>query len=727
MKSFVTAFFVLTAFALRAQFSFVVDPSIPIERDNEELPFAWAGGLNAVQYNTMDLNGDGLEDLVLFDRMADKITTFINQNNQYHYQPDYESLLPSEISNWLLIRDYNCDGKKDIFTGDILGVRLFTNVTEPGGNLEWKHRKFYDNGGASNVVLTKGFSATKINLQLQFDDIPSILDADGDGDLDIFTVRFAGNGTVEYHKNLGLENFGRCDSIDFVRQTIQWGDFTECTCGMFAFNGEDCSSLGGRIEHAGGKSLLAIDANGDSRLDLIMSEASCNRLYYLPNGGDLDNPVINTASTFPATNAAALPYPAAFVEDVDFDGKKDLLASPAIFTKPFFTTNLASSNWFYKNTGTNANPSFTFTQSDFLQDKMIDVGDNAVPAFVDADADGDYDMFISMNNSPVTVATIFVFENVGTAASPRFRWVEDNYLDFTTLDLFNLKIQFTDINRDSKIDLAFTATSFRDGSTRLYYIPNQNYNGLNLRLSDVTSTSFTMAGPENVLVVDVDQDGQPDLLHGRSNGALAYLRNQGNLNFQVADEDFLGIGSSVLRQNLACSVGDLNNDDKADLLIGDQTGELRILDDFRDKNNIDEIISNVVWNPLKEAYESRNHGGRIWPTIVNLNNTLNPSVVIGNSLGGIVQLRPDHAGELPEQPVIKLYPNPVAKDESLNIAVDRAASFQIIAATGQVLNEPIYLPVNSVFQYSVSHLSAGLYIVRFQIDGKSFARRLVIR
>jgi hypothetical protein len=433
MKFNFTVLLLLTALGVRAQFSYVVDQGIPVENANGPLALAWAGGLNATQYNTMDLNGDGLDDLVLFDRMADKISTFINQDNQYHYDPEYESYFPTEIMNWLLLRDHNCDGKKDIFTGDILGIRVFTNISEAGGPPAWEHKKFYDNGGVSNVVLTRGFSVNKINLQLQFDDIPSILDADGDGDLDIFSIRFAGNGTVEYHKNLGVENFSNCDSLDYHRQTIQWGDFTECACGAFAFSGADCSSLGGRIEHAGGKTLLMMDANGDTKLDVIISEATCNRLYFLGNSGDLDNPIITNAALFPPSNSVNLSYPAAFVEDVDFDGNKDLIVSTALFSKTNLSPDLTESNWFYKNTGSTSNPTFTLIQTDFLQGQMIDVGDNAVPAFADRDGDGDNDLFISRNTSPTGASSILAYENTGTNTSPQFRLIDDNYLNFASL------------------------------------------------------------------------------------------------------------------------------------------------------------------------------------------------------------------------------------------------------------------------------------------------------
>ena len=61
---------------------------------------------------------------------------------------------------------------------------MYLNETGEGENPSWKQFLFYSGfeGPKSQVLLTKGFSG-KINLQLQFDDLPSIGDADGDGDL----------------------------------------------------------------------------------------------------------------------------------------------------------------------------------------------------------------------------------------------------------------------------------------------------------------------------------------------------------------------------------------------------------------------------------------------------------------------------------------------------------------------------------------------------------------
>ena len=53
------------------QFTYLNDQYTIVQDQNGNiLSQPWAGGLNAAQFNRMDLNGDGIEDLVLFDRTA---------------------------------------------------------------------------------------------------------------------------------------------------------------------------------------------------------------------------------------------------------------------------------------------------------------------------------------------------------------------------------------------------------------------------------------------------------------------------------------------------------------------------------------------------------------------------------------------------------------------------------------------------------------------------------
>lgn len=713
-----------------AQFTYVQDQRIPV-RDIEGalIPNAWAGGLNAAQYNTMDLNADGQEDLVLFDRMANKVITFLNVDNSYRYAPEFEKLFPAEITNWMLLRDYNCDGKKDIFTGDILGIKVFTNVTG-SGDLSWERYLFYTGPSSrkSEVLVTQG-STSKVNLQLGFDDLPSLTDVDGDGDLDIFNFRYPGGGTLDFHKNLSVEKYGTCDSLDFERINRNWGDFEECQCGTFAFNGQPCN-IGGRVKHAGGKSLLVFDANGDAAVDIVMSEAECTNLYLLTNDGTSQQPDINSSSHFPANNPANFYiFPAAYYEDVDFDGVKDLIAAPNIYNKEFINTNLRQSNWFYKNTGTTASPSFSFIKNNFLQDEMIDVGDQAVPALTDYDGDGDLDLFISRSSSDNIASSIFLYENVGSATSPEFKLVTEDYLRLSLHNYYNLKIQFTDINKDNTPDLVFTATSIINGATDLYFVPNQSTEKLNFNGQSVHPIDFILFFTENVYVTDVDADGFADLLVGRNNGSIEYWKNRGTAaspSFTLVEENFLGYESSVVRQNISMTSGDLDSDGKPDLVLGDQTGILSIISDYRNQRAGVQPETHVVFNQRLATYTDQNLGGRIWPVAANLFNTTKPALVVGNIMGGVQILRHDD-GFSKSNPVVDVYPNPILKSEILKIRADRPVTVEVFSSLGARLSAPEQILANEVYEFKLPDLAAGIYFLRFRANGKTVAKQLVVR
>lgn len=713
-----------------AQFTYRLDGSIPVIIGNDTLSLAWAGGFNTGQFNTIDLNQDGIDDLAVYDRMAGRMMTFLKTGNNYQYAPQYEAHFPEEITNWVLLRDFNCDGKKDLFTGDVLGIKVYKNISAPGQPPTWEHFLFDTGFGTkSTVLLTKGFT-NKVNLQLNFDDLPAISDADGDGDLDIFNVKFVGAGTIEFHKNFSMERYGTCDSLDFERITQTWGGVTECSCGEFAFNNESCAS-GGRQQHAGGKSLVAHDLDNDGDQDLLFSESDCFRVYQLINEGDASNPSVTTATAFPVSNPiAAFPYPAVYFEDVDGDHITDLVSTPNIFYRESTFTNLKESVWFYKNTGTNQLPQFSFYSPNFLQANMIDVGDNAVPAFFDADGDGDFDLFIG-NFAHNGRGSIALYENTGPRNEPVFKLTTENYAGISAFNLTNIKPTFADMNGDARPDLVFTASNQFGLSTNLYFIPNSANIGLQINAAEIQSLNFPVFTNENVSIVFVNNDSKPDLLVGKSNGALQYWENTGTAAspaFTLSNAEFLGLGSSVVRQNLSCAAADLNADGHTDLVIGDQTGRIGIVSNFKETSQAEPAIRSIIYNELSQQYLSQNLGGRTWPVIVNLFNTDKPAIVVGNITGGLHVLKHDETSTLPDVPQIEIYPNPVFTQLSpvINIRVDRPSAVYVLNTVGQQVGSPLFLNAYQLYQFETGSLKAGMYIFRFIMNGKSYARRVVI-
>lgn len=732
MRTF--AFFMLFMPGLAsAQFLYDLDQTIPVTgAGNLALKYPWSGGLNAVQINTLDLNHDAKEDLVIFERMGNLVLTFLQVEGEYVYTPGYEILFPQGITNWLLLRDFNGDGRKDIFTGDAVGVKVYINKTQAGQPLTWQSFLFFNGTSKEPLLLTKK-TTSKIPLQMSYDDLPAIADADGDGDLDIFAMEFPGGSRIEYHKNFSKERYGTLDSLDFERAHTNWAGVRECSCGVFAFNNEPCPT-GGREHHAGGKSLFTFDADNDGDLDMLFAEAECDQLFLFENESGDDDPnhaVVNAAVPYPGT-FSLVNFPSPYREDLDFDGVYDLLISPNLFFRESNESNFNQSVWFYQNTGTNAEPSYAPVEKGFLQNDMIDVGDNAVPAFFDVDNDGDQDMFIGCYiNQAYGAASIYFFENTGTATEPHFEFVTDNYRTLSALGQVNIKPKFADMNGDTKIDFVFTAQT--GTVTQLYYILNTGISAADFS-GNPSPAIFTVSWrEENITPVDVNLDGLTDLLVGRLTGALDYWKNTGTLSspvFTLEQGNYLALSSTVLRQSPSVATGDLNNDGKDELIYGDQSGKLTLISNFREAADASGSVTEIVYNSTLDDYIAQNLGGRIWPALANLYGFPKPEIVTGNILGGVHVLKNRFPTTvLPEEqtdPIIHIYPNPALNNQPLTVEVDVPAELQLFTVLGQAIGEPVQLGPSQPF-YPVVVSLRGVYVFRFSIRGKAYSRKIVIR
>lgn len=724
---FSTCFFLLSLMA-NAQLYFNRTDTVIVQLANGiPLKNPWAGGLNFLQVSDIDLNYDGIMDLFVFDRTGNKISTFINGGTantvDYKYDHSFVNKFP-KLDSWALLRDYNCDGKMDIFTHTNLGIQVYKNDGDAVNGLHFTLAKhtlyayYIDTNPPSNYL----------NLYVTSTDIPAIYDVDNDGDLDLLTFDFAGT-RMQWSKNFSLENYGTCDSLNYFMLVDEcFGDFEE-NFSNNSVNLDVCSAsehlaplienLDDRSSRHAGSCTLCADLNGDTLRDLVLGDISFSNITYLTNGGTLQMAdMISQETSYPpnTTSVSAPLFPCSFYVDVNNDSVRDLLVSPNANTCSISDKSL----WWYKNTHTDDSANFQFQQMNFLQNEMIEVSEGAYPSFVDFNNDGLTDVIIGNygypNNGCVYTSKLTALKNIGTATQPKFELFSKDYASLGALALQNLVPTFGDLDNDGDQDMIVGAS---DG--RLYYYQNVAAPGLtaNYVLNSALFSGMLFGQYASPQLVDVNRDNKLDILSGRSNGKLNYYKNIGtstNPAFSADSANYFFGNVNVIPPNVSNGFSFpclFNHNGHYELFVGSANGKIYHY------NNIDNNL-NGAFNLLDSTFQDLYEGERCTPEVFDINNDAQPDLIVGNYSGGLSFFIGDslagsqQISELSYIPQIKLYPNPV--DEIIYFSMDdilklHAIKLEITNLQGQVIHSEIYTP-GSLNAFHTASLKSGIYFCK---------------
>ena len=751
------AFLLLAPLATMGQFTLSYDGTVPVTRAGSQLVMPWAGGVNFSQWSTIDVDGDDDLDLFGFDRSGNEVIILLKDGSpgtvQYTYTREYNDVYPfNELHDWAILRDYNCDGKADIWSYSLGGARVFKN-TSTGSSLSFQ---------LVDTLVRSNYQPTNANLYITQVDVPSVVDMDNDGDLDILSFSIFGGTYLDYHRNLSMELYGTCDSLEFEVRNRCWGYFTENinnnsvniddSCDYNVPNPEmpllvEALTAQLRAEHHHpemgdealerahvGSTVTALDLDGDSVKDILVGDVLFPNLVALFNDGEVDSGhIFAQDSLFPVYDVPVdldvFPVPNHL--DIDGDGKRDLVASAN-------NTSLAQnfeSMWYYHNTGTDLAPIFDFQQVDLFQDEMIECGEGAYPVLFDHNGDGLMDIVVAdygyYGSGGIYPCKMTLLENTGTSTSPAFTQITDDYQSLSTSGIGQAMYPaFADLDNDGDQDMYVGELQ-----GKLYYFENiatgpvADFVLTTPQVPDAGGTVIDVGQWAKPQFFDVDGDGKTDMLVGERNGNINYYRNIGSLTapaWNLVNDSLGGVVVAEYWNVTGYSVPYMfiNGAGERELLVGSESGWIW------DFDNIDGNLTGT-FNLVDSTWQDVKDGAQSSVVLYDFNGDTWKDAVTGNYRGGLAYWRNDFGMGIPTSGTLNgqafaLAPNPSngSTELVLGIPLSTGMELSVFNPVGQqVARVPV---VDRRTPIDTRTWADGVYTLRLSDRGTAWSQRLVV-
>jgi hypothetical protein len=568
---------------------------LPFEvRDAAGRPYtqAFIGGFDVPRPQFVDIDADSDLDLFVQER-SNAVMFFENTGTAaaptYVWRTDrYRDLT---IGEWYRFIDMDSDGDYDLLAEEL-----------------YSHIRMYRNEGTSRQPDLKLFADTlrDANNEPIFADrqnIANAADIDCNKLMDLFLGRV--DGTVTRYEETARSGSSqprfrfvtdRFENIEIVAQNV------------------------GSRRH-GANTMYFADNDADGDLDLFWGDFFEPGVLYIRNNGNCQTPNLRfEPEPLRMSNGeliASSGYNVPVLVDIDADRDLDLFMG--IIGGAYNPNKTASDNFhFYER----SNDGYTLRTKRFLDG--IDVGSESVPSFGDIDGDGDLDMAVGtkLDSQLLSRARLYVFRNDGTSAAPRFQLADTVAL----ADAYHYAPVLADLNGDGRLDLMLG--TWNNG---ILFYANRGTSKEPDWVQDTTLTiQLTRGSNTTPALVDIDGDGDLDLFAGEASGAINFYRNTGSARaqkFDLVSDEYLGIDPG---RRSHPSFVDIDGDGDQDMILGREEGGAVLYRNNGTKRDPKFTLDNSYKLDLPSLAS---------PVFVDLDGDARPELITGNHSGGLMFFR----------------------------------------------------------------------------------------
>lgn len=748
-----------------------------LEGERIEAPFT--GGFLKPQFQNIDLNRDGIKDLLVLDLAAssggESILTYLGNGERFVYAPSYRQYLPPHLYDWIQVVDMTGDGRLDLVTNGNAFVenpilsfasRMFIYRDVSTGNEPPRYKRAFTDSFGAFYDDPIGERLTYLTTRASFDR-PLIRDLDGDGDYDFLGFTGRESSRLQGIYNRSIEETGKADTLILQQYTGCWGRFEESVFSA-ELRSVYCDELADtrREKNAAlhtGSGLGGLDYDGDGDLDLLLSDTGLDSFTFLVNGrveeGLDHDSIIAFRNDFPpgATQVDLPTCPAAYNVDCDFDGDQDLLVAPYEPEGNLEQYKTLDQIWWYENTGSDASPSFELRTRSFLQERSLDFGFMARPLAHDFNQDGTLEILVAhagdRNLTETQTDRLALLQTQSRGDTVLYQLVDDNFLQLREDSLQQLVPTAGDLNGDGKADLLLG-----NAQGRLIYFENtSSQSDLAFTRTNIGINVIDVGTSASPCLYDLNQDGKLDILVGTARGAIRYYRNTGTVNtpaFQLESDTLGRILAApewndslytILNTAAHPTVADLNNDGTDELLVGNEYGQVI-------RYTIRPEALNQAWegkavdytSPLDSSLHRIAVGGMASPTVGFIDSDTLPDLLVGSERGGLMLFSTNYAApiltdtgvkpvpEQTEEASLRLYPNPTQSQfylepEKGELISSEAVHVSIYSPLGQRVQAHRFAPDQNRLVLSLEGRPSGIYFVQVRTSsGRNLGRFRVV-